>query len=634
VAAAFALPSLEESDHWKIPGNWNLIRPAFTRDLTRYAAPSDEDGFAVFDAATRQVLQTVPPAGKPGEAPGIFAFDRSGTRVAASSVDMSAGRSVTEVHELSDESPRLLGRFENSGVTGAVPVLFADGRIIVQGDDGLRIGRDEGDLVALALPVEKGRVIGMSLALSPDETRLAAALEDPPGLVVWALDHPTPRRVWQIEREAVPQCLTWSGDDEKLAFADRGTAPVSLVVAGAGDGNIHATLPGHGKPVATLAFHPDGDSIASVGFDQWVVWQAIEAGGFRVRIPGNPGPLGFSDDGTRLAYSPARGSLGLAAAAPPHGWRRWPGSGGLGTVTCSEASPDGRRLAVATLDGLALWDAEHGRRLDFHPWQTAAVRWPWFRIAPAGDFLVCSDSDVPMTRWPITGTGFGTVESVVAPRSGTYIMHDFSRTGNDWLVSADRVQREISATTNFYIWPEGDPSRERLLAPAARANGLTLIPPGSRFALASHSHLADARLWDGATAREIRALGHPEPVLLAVSPDGTRACTIGAAEGRLWNTGGWSLIASWSQQGRGRSAPFFCPDSRYFATTTAAGHVTIRHAADGATYLELTPPRDLAAPEVRWLGRDRLLLVSSLDGFHEWNLAVLKAAATREGAPW
>jgi WD40 repeat protein len=633
-AAALALPSLKRADQWKVPGNWNLVRPAFSVDLTHYAAPAEAGGFALYETATRRSVGDFPLPGKAGATAGKFAFNASRERVTATYIDMTARHSVTEVYAISGVSPSFRGSFEADGIEGAVPVLFMDGSFLAQ--DGGRIwrGTDQSSLEPFPLAVKAGRLVASTLVLSDDENRLAAAVEDPPGLVVWNLESGDPHPAWSIPLPAIPQCLAWSHDGSRVAFAEGGSAPVDLIVVQASDGELLAKLPGHGSAVTTLAFHPNGDSLASVGFDNWIIWQAIEPGGFRVRLPGNPGPLVFSADGKRLGYSPGRGSLGLAEVALPVGWQRWKNSAGLGTVTCAESTPEGDRLVLATLAGLALWDAKEGRRLAFHPWLGSSVRWPWFRVSRDGDFLVCSDSEFPMTRWPILPGGFGEPETTRSPRGGTDIIQDFAANGRDWLVSGDREQREASAAANFYLWPDGDPTRARLIAAGARANGLFFIPPGTDSAIAFHSHQVDARLWDCVAAREIRMLGHPEPVFLGVSRDGKRVCTIGAAEGRLWNTGDWSQLASWSQEVRGKSVPVFSPDGASFATTTPAGQVFIRRSLDGASVLELAPPRDLTTPELLWLGNDRLLLVSALDGIHEWNLADLKAASAREGVPW
>ncbi len=633
-AAALALPSLKRVAQWKIPGNWNLVMPAFTSDLGRYAAPDEDGGFALFGTDSGRETETFPASESRLAIAGRFAFNASATVVAATYIDMTARRSTSEAYAISGGAPRLLGGFEGEGIEGAIPVLFRDGSFLVSEGGVCRRGKAKDVLAEFPLPVESGRIVPATLALSTDERRLAAVLEAPAGLAVWTLDSGSARPLWQRPLDAMPQCLAWSRDGARLAFAEGGEAPVDLVVVNGTDGEPIAHLPGHGSAVTTLAFHPDGESLASVGFDNWVVWQSAEPGGFRVRIPGNPGPLVFSEEGTRLGYSPGRGSLGVAEVALPVGWRRWENSAGLGTVTCVEATSDGSRLAVATLEGLALWDAENGRSLDFRPWSEASVRWPWFRVSPDGTFLVSSDSEIPMTRWTIRGDGFGEPEGIPRTRGGTDIMQDFTADGRDWLVSGDREQREASASANFYLWPGGDPARARLIAEGARANGLFFVSPGADFAVAFHSHQSDARLWDCKEAREIRSLGHPEPVFLGVSRDGTRVCTIGAAEGRLWNTADWSQIAVWSQEERGKAVPVFSPDSRSFATTTPSGQVSLRRSRDGAPVLELAPPRDLAAPDLVWAGNERLLLVSGVDGICEWNLATLKAAMLREDIPW
>ncbi len=160
------------------------------------------------------------------------------------------------------------------------------------------------------------------------------------------------------------------------------------------------------------------------------------------------------------------------------------------------------------------------------------------------------------------------------------------------------------------------------------------LPPGSDTLIGSHSHRNDAWLWSTQTATETRPLGHDEPVFLMVSPDGSRLCTIGAAEGRLWNTRDWSILSRWPQTDLGKAVPAFSPDNSLLAIITPSGTAIIRNSHDGSEFLHLRPPRDLQAPQAVWLTTDRLLLISPVDGIHEWNLADLKQQALNTGLPW
>jgi WD40 repeat protein len=414
-----------------------------------------------------------------------------------------------------------------------------------------------------------------------------------------------------------------SPDGSKRAIVMEGESGFDIGITDAIDARLLGRLRGHGSAISRIVFHPSGESVVSVGFDGWVVWQSTEPGGFRTRMPGNPGPLVFSADGMRLGYSPARGSLGIARLSEPVGWRRWMGSSRPGTVTCVEASRG--KLVIASLEGLLLWECESGERLDFVKWDTKLpVRWPWFRIAPGGEYLVCSDSDVPMIRWPILADRFGVPEEVKAQPGSLHIIHDFTADGSGWLVSADREQREASASASFLLWSEGDFSRGRMIAKVARANGIRFVPPGADFAVSFHSHQNNAQIWDCAKAVVCHELEQGEPVFVNVSADGARVCTVGTESGCLWETKGWTRVAAWSQAEQGKCVPAFSPDSKQVATVTPAGHISIRAAADGQLLLNLVPPRDLSAGELVWAGAERIALVSGVDGIWEWDLRILK----------
>ena len=175
--------------------------------------------------------------------------------------------------------------------------------------------------------------VATQLAFSPDGMRLATSIRE----TAWQGGHlvpllPTTVSIWDVTSRSAP-----------------------LVV------DIH-----HEGPVASLAFSPDGERLASVGGDHTL--QVVETRTGRSVMPtatdcGNPTSVAFSPDGRRLAVAGMDGIVRLWDATTGNalltlrGFGR-PGGGHYGFTARVAFSPDGTRLASNDWEGtVTIWDA-------------------------------------------------------------------------------------------------------------------------------------------------------------------------------------------------------------------------------------------------------------------------------------
>jgi serine/threonine protein kinase/WD40 repeat protein len=223
-----------------------------------------------------------------------------------------------------------------------------------------------------------------TLALNPDGRRLAVAL----GEEVTVRDIETGAALapaWRVPGN--PWHLAWNPTGDLLA-------------AGAGDGRIHlldtdtyqerGALEGHEATVVKVAFHPDGNLLASFGWDSSTLFWDMGTGKILLRLQGDF--LEFSPDGRWFASK--NGSKLLT-------WEITRGIGyrtliqRSGNINCLQFSPKERLLVSGGNDGLRVWDPQTGR---LAKWLRAGPV-PGAVFHPAGDRLFTTGFG-GLYQWP------------------------------------------------------------------------------------------------------------------------------------------------------------------------------------------------------------------------------------------
>lgn len=383
-------------------------------------------------------------------------------------------------------------------------------------------------------------------------------------------------------------------------------------------------LRGHTARIYTVAWGPDGRTVATAGQDAVIrLWDATTGSEMRQLI-GHAGVVrlvAFSADGTVLA------SLGDDRTV-----RVWhvPTSAALHQLKLPPAgpeeialdiAPDGRRLLVGgEYPEVLLWDLETGEQLGSLP--TGGSCTHFVRFLPDGRSCVVVSSSRTL-RWDVQT---GQVELVLErPTLGraALVMRDGALT----LAGAVGARIELWDLATAAHVASGSGHSEVI-------EGMAADPSGARFATVSND--GTARIWDAATGREERRFaGHGNLVwAVAWSPDGTRLVT-GGADGVacIWDTTGSQSDESLIQQTAPVHGVVYLPDGR--SVITASGDRVLR-LWDVAERREQRQFTGVAASQIHGslaCSPDGLLLASGSDDgtAYLWEIASARLVRTVQG---
>ena len=292
------------------------------------------------------------------------------------------------------------------------------------------------------------------------------------------------------------------------------------------------SLEGHTHLVETVAFSPDGKTLASGSWDYTVrLWDLSVANG---KQTGRPVILPHETTRLAMAFSPDNSTLVSAGdrsltiwTGGPEYERRLECKGE--TYHCLSFSPDGRTLALGAEDGsVRLWEMPSAREQGALQDHSGTIRSVAF--SPDGRHLVSASQKGRVVLWDVSsGLALSTlVEEGPQPVGAVAFSPDGRLIAVGHFVFEDRDVLLFDANT-------GD-LKNRLVGHRRGIHGLAFSPDGRYLASAGLDHCI--KLWDLDKSSELANLSDEVGWVksIAFSPEGTRIAFCGNDERvRFWD---------------------------------------------------------------------------------------------------
>jgi serine/threonine protein kinase/WD40 repeat protein len=630
VIACLALADQRTASAWDIalPRHGCIV---FDAGLTQFAF-ADEQGSIVVRRA-RDSAEMIRITG-PGQPAVLMQFSPNGRHIASLHYTRLGEQFAAIVWSLEDGKQVLR---VPAPVPSSAMAFSPDGRYLAVGEPDGSIALHDLTGVPLATPVPpveprrfpKG-AIPYALAFRPDGRRLAVSSYDGQ---VQIRDVATGGIARTLSHGASVRGLAWSADGARLVAACGG----EVVVWDADQGRRLAIGHGHEGTVVAVAFSPQGNLLASTGWDSNLrLWDAATGLVLQVRAGANHGRIAglqFSADGRYLASLADNSRLQLLEVVEGSACRvlnggRGPSFGHVG----GGFSADGRWLAAAGADKVRIWDLRSGQVAATLPITGHAMIY----FAPDGESVVTT-GDQGVQRWKISeppGLSRRSDSEVLTIGSPETLWTGFPLTRGSmtsdrkWLMAGSRAPQAVIVNLQ-------DP-KQSVKLDFGQDSSFTAISPNGRWAAAGSFSGLGVKIWDLPSGKAIHSILPRDAATVCFSPDSRLFATFSVHTLSIWETDGWKV--RFTVPRKNHAVPGFAqfsPDGKFIAANLEQNLVSIIESKSGRHLAKLEGPRK---HDTTWLGFNAdgslLAVANANDQIQLWDLRALRAELSHRGLDW
>jgi WD40 repeat protein len=492
-----------------LPGHSGFVELEYSKDGRRLVTYDNPDGLViVWDALTGELLRRF----ETGQFINDHAVSPDG-RWLALAVD--AGEAGWEVHVWDVDAPQDDDVVSPSARLTGHPETI---RLIDFSADGRMVASASRDGTARIWDRETGEL----LFVLPHGTHVRSVVFHPAGHSLLTSDLNGVARVWDITPQGSSEHLGLVVNDGLVFDADISPDGQTLVTGGTAKlwdlatGTLLQTLIGHGDMVMSVAFDPDGRRVATASLDGtarvWDTATGVEL--YRLEAHGDESPAWTGLSGVlSVAYHPDGDRL--ATAGTDRTARIWDSesgeqlhvleghTAGLATVAFS---PDGNYLATGQASGtdlnvealpttVRLWDTETGQGMFFFNSGHGQRVWG-LAFSPDGNFLATVGTDAAVRLWALDfDAGRAELRETLTSHTNTVIGVAFSPDGRI-LATATPDEVRLWDVGPLYDSSDAGAIGELFVLPGGAA--LAFSPDGSELITAGRDGLMRAYLLDTA----------------------------------------------------------------------------------------------------------------------------------------